>query len=78
VFWFSLQILSETSLNPRRIQQDIIIDLHRSTSGYYFCLILNKLVFSEKTGKAWGQDRTSHRSIQLWADGWRDRQSRQM
>jgi hypothetical protein len=30
VFWFSLQLLSETFLIPRRTQRDIIINVHRS------------------------------------------------
>jgi hypothetical protein len=39
VFWFSLQILSKTFLILRRIQQDIIINLHRS-----LCEVLTILV----------------------------------
>jgi hypothetical protein len=31
VFWFSVQLLSETFLILRRIQQDIIINIHRSS-----------------------------------------------
>jgi hypothetical protein len=31
VFWFSLQLLSETFLILRRIQRDIIINVHRSS-----------------------------------------------
>jgi hypothetical protein len=31
VFWFSVQLLSETFLILRRIQRDIIINVHRSS-----------------------------------------------
>jgi hypothetical protein len=31
VFWFSLQLLSETFLIPRKIQRDFIINVHRSS-----------------------------------------------
>jgi hypothetical protein len=31
VFWFSLQLLSETFLIPRRIQRDIIINVHTTS-----------------------------------------------
>jgi hypothetical protein len=31
VFWFPLQLLSETFLILRRIQRDIIINVHRSS-----------------------------------------------
>jgi len=39
VFWFSLQSLSETLLTLRRIQEDIIINVHRSSCKLPFILV---------------------------------------
>jgi len=47
LFWFALQLLSETSLILRRIQRDKIINVHRpSCKVPAFLVRLNKLGFS--------------------------------
>jgi len=45
VFWYSLQLLSETFLIVRRNERDIIISAHRSSSTRYSCQMLMKLDF---------------------------------
>jgi hypothetical protein len=42
VFWFSLKHLSETFLILRRIEQDIIINVHRSSYTRYSCHTLSE------------------------------------
>jgi hypothetical protein len=39
VFWFSLQLLSDTFLIPRRIRRDIIINVHRSSCNLHVILV---------------------------------------
>jgi len=46
VFWFSLQLVSETFLTLGWIKRDTIIAVHRSLSTRYSCQILMKLEFS--------------------------------
>ena len=50
VFWFSLQLLSETFLILRRIQRDIITNEHTSSpkSNHYSCQISMKLGFFDR------------------------------
>jgi hypothetical protein len=40
VFWFSLQLLSETFLIIRRIQRDIVINAHRSSCEVHVILVI--------------------------------------
>jgi hypothetical protein len=48
VFWFSLQLLSQTFLIPRRHQRDITINVHRSscTVPVILCQTLMEIKFS--------------------------------
>ena len=68
VFWFSLQILPETFVILRRIQLDIIINVHISVfmwSTRYSCQILIKLQFSWQTlkKKKYNKYKISRKSI---------------
>jgi hypothetical protein len=40
VFWFSLQMLSETFFMPRRIQRDIILNVHKSSRKVLSILVI--------------------------------------
>jgi hypothetical protein len=48
VFWFSLQMWSETFLILRRTELDIAINVATSSSSHYSCQIWFKLEFSRK------------------------------
>jgi hypothetical protein len=77
VFWFSLQRLSEIFLILRRIQQNVITNVH--VSLYYSCHVLNWLEFSRQIfeGKK-AQMSNFMRSVErepsssTWTDGERD------